>query len=151
MRMFIRKAADDTTFGWVIVRIALVAAPLGPAMRANLAADIDAGLRARRFRSASPQAAYDLVLGFGLMGMRSVLRGEAGPAHAEDVAQMTLTALGVPDADEIAHLSMDDESLADRVGRGPMKPASADSSPKRRARGSTAIAGGERRMAPLVG
>lgn len=63
----------------------------------------------------------DLVLGFGLMGTRSVLRGEAGPTHAEDVAQMTLTALGVPNAAEVARRSMDEESLAARAGGRPME------------------------------
>lgn len=124
VRMFIRKAASDPTWGWVIVRIALIAAPIGTSMRKNMAADIHAGLAEGRFQSPSRQAAYDLVLGLGLMGMRSVLRKEAGPDHAENVAEIVLTALAVPDAAEIAHRSMDKEMLADRTcGTSAMSPA----------------------------
>ncbi len=108
VRTFIRKAASDPIRAWVVVRIALIAAPLGKSMRANLTADIKAGLGAGRFQSPSVQAAYDVVLGLGLMGMRSVLRGEAGPHHAEDIAQLVLKALAVPDAVEVAHRSMDE-------------------------------------------
>lgn len=102
LRSYIRKAAADPVWGWVIVRIALVAAPLGPAMRANLAKDLADGAAAGRFAVQSVQAAQDLVLGAGIMGMRSVLQGEAGAGHAEAVARMVLQALGVPDAAEVA-------------------------------------------------
>lgn len=102
LRSYIRKAAADPTWGWVIVRIAPVAAPLGPAMRANLTKDLADGIVAGRFAVPSMQAAQDLVLGAGIMGMRSVLQGDAGPGHAEAVAQMVLRALGVPDAEEVS-------------------------------------------------
>jgi AcrR family transcriptional regulator len=102
LRIYIRKAAADAPWGWVIVRIALVAAPLGPAMRANLQKDLADGIAAGRFVVPSLQAAQDLVLGAGIMGMRTVLRGEAEATHAETVAQMVLQALGVPDAAEVA-------------------------------------------------
>jgi AcrR family transcriptional regulator len=102
VRLFVRKAASDPTWGWIIVRIALVAAPLGAGMREHLAIDINDGLSAGRFQSPSVQAAYDLVLGLGMMGMRSVLRGDVGTGHAEDIAQLVLRALGVQDATEVA-------------------------------------------------
>ena len=99
---YIRKAAEDAAWGWVIVRIALVAAPLGPAMRANLEKDLADGVAAGRFVVPSVQAAQDLVLGAGIMGMRAVLQGDADAGHAEAVARMVLMALGVPDAAEVA-------------------------------------------------
>jgi AcrR family transcriptional regulator len=102
VRSYIRKAAADPAWGWVIVRIALVAAPLGPAMRANLAKDLADGVAAGRFVVPSMQAAQDLVLGAGIMGMRSVLRGEAEAGHAEVVARLVLQSLGVADAAEVA-------------------------------------------------
>jgi len=122
MRMYMHKAAEDPVFGWVIVRIALVAAPLGPAMRADLAADVKAGLAHGRFRCGTPQAAQDMILGTAVMGMRSVLRGEAGPDHAEAVARMALTALGVRNAAAVARMKMDRQSLAARAERGAAKP-----------------------------
>jgi AcrR family transcriptional regulator len=115
VRTFVRKAASDPTWGWIIVRIALVAAPIGTSMRAYLAADIKDGLTTGRFHSPSRQAAYDLVLGTGLMAMRSVLRGEADAGHAEAAAQVLLTALDVPDAAEVAHRPMDADNLAARA------------------------------------
>ena len=102
VRTYIRKAATDPIRGWIIVRIALIAAPLGDAMRADLTQDIGDALAAGRIRAASPQAAHDLILGAGLMGMRAVLRGDAPESHAEDVAELLLTALGVPDATAVA-------------------------------------------------
>lgn len=102
LRGYIRQAAADPAWGWAIVRIALVAAPLGPAMRSNLGKDLADGIAAGRFVVPSMQAAQDLVLGAGIMGMRSVLRGEAAVEHAEAIAQLVLLSLGVPDAAEVA-------------------------------------------------
>ncbi|MFC7473906.1 TetR/AcrR family transcriptional regulator [Dankookia sp. GCM10030260] len=116
VRLFIRQAAADATWGWIIVRVALIAAPLGETMRADLATDIADGIAAGRFQVAAPQVAYDLVLGAGLMGMRSVLRGEAAPGHAEAVARMLLLALGVADAAEVAARPM---AEADILARSP--------------------------------
>lgn len=102
LKAFVAKAASDPVIGWVVVRIALVAAPLGPTMRANIRSYLEAGMASNRFRLPTIQAGQDLILGLGLFGMRSVLRGEAGPNHPEEIAQMALSALGVADASEIA-------------------------------------------------
>jgi AcrR family transcriptional regulator len=115
VRMFIRKAETDPTWGWIIVKIALIAAPIGSTMRENITADIDDGLGTGRFRTSSRQAIFDLVLGSGLMGMRSALLGEAGVGHAENVAEIVLMALGVPDAGEVAHRSMDERMIISRA------------------------------------
>jgi AcrR family transcriptional regulator len=114
VRAFVRLAAADHTSGWVIVRIALVAAPLGASMQDYLAEDVRAGLASGRFRVSSPQAAADLILGAGLMGMRSVLRGDADETHAEHVAQAVLSALGVKGAATLANRSMDAEAISSR-------------------------------------
>lgn len=102
VRRFIQLAMADSNAGWVIVRIALLTAPIGDRMRDEIATDLLDGIRTGRFRVESAQAASDAVLGLGMMGMRSVLRNEAGPEHAEHIAEMVLRALGVPDAAEIA-------------------------------------------------
>ncbi len=101
LRTFVRLAAADPTAAAVIVRIALLAAPLGIRMRDYLSADVDDGLASGRFRAPSTQAACDVILGLGLMGMRSVLRGEVPPEHAEHIAEMALRGLGVDDAAEV--------------------------------------------------
>lgn len=114
VRTFIRTAAADRTWGWVIVRIALVAAPLGATMRAFLTADIEEGRASRRFSVPSIQVAADIVLGSALMGMRSVLRGEAGVSHAEAIASGILRALGADDIDELVLRPLDPEAISAR-------------------------------------
>ncbi|MCA3280663.1 MAG: TetR/AcrR family transcriptional regulator [Roseomonas sp.] len=101
VRGYIRKAASDPVWGWAVVRIALVAAPLGTTMRSNLTRDLTEGTAIGRFRLTSVAAAQDLVLGAGLMGMRSVLVGDVKAEHAECVAQAILMALGVADAADV--------------------------------------------------
>jgi AcrR family transcriptional regulator len=115
VRTFILMAAADPVRGWVVVRIALVSAPLGEMMRSWMTDDITTGLSAKRFRTSSVQAAADAILGLGLMGMRSVLRGEAGIEHAEHVAEMVLRALGVPDAAEVAQRDISDDAIIARA------------------------------------
>lgn len=102
VQAYVRGAAEDPVWGWAVVRMALVAAPLGGAMRANLARDIEDGLASGRFAGVTPAVARDLVLGAGLMGMRSVLQGEACASHAAEVAEALLRALGVADAASVA-------------------------------------------------
>lgn len=116
LRRFIRQAVADPVAGGVIVRIALLAAPLGATMRKELTADLQFGLMQGRFRLPSVQAGRDLVLGLGLMGIRTVLRGDADAGHAEHVATMALRALGVAEAAEIATRPLDDAALATRSG-----------------------------------
>ena len=118
IRSYIRRATADPTWGWVIVRIALVAAPLGTTMRGFLTADIEDGIAARRFRVPSVQVAADIVLGSAMMAMRSVLRGEAGNGHAEAVACGVLTAFGVADAAGVVRRSLDERAIIARVRRG---------------------------------
>ena len=121
LRSYIRKAESDPAWGWVIVRIALVAAPLGPAMRANLETDLADGVAAGRFVVPSIQAAQDLVLGAGIMGMRSVLRGEAAAGHAEVVARLVLQSLGVPDAAEVATRPMPSKAAMPSADAPPLQ------------------------------
>lgn len=108
IRSFIRLAADDPNAGWVIVRTALLAAPIGERMREGVAADALDGIASGRFKVPSAQVACDVMLGLGLMGMRSVLRQEAGSNHAEHIAEVVLRALGVADAADIAQRPLED-------------------------------------------
>ncbi|WP_431268743.1 hypothetical protein [Dankookia sp. P2] len=71
-------------------------------MRADLAADIADGIAAGRFDVASPQVAHDLVLGAGIMGMRSVLRGRPGRTTARMSPGRCCAGFCVADAAEVA-------------------------------------------------
>jgi hypothetical protein len=97
-------------------------------MRADLATDIADGIATGRFEVASPQVGYDVVLGAGLMGMRSVLRGEAAPGHAEAVARTLLLGLGVADAAEVAARSLAEADILAR-SRRPCVDRGADAAP----------------------
>lgn len=106
LRCYIRRAAAEPEWGWAVVRIAFVAAPLGTRMTRDLGQDLREGLEGGRFHAASMQAAADVVLGAGILGMRAVLRGEAPEGHAEGVALAVLRALGVADAEAVARLPL---------------------------------------------
>jgi AcrR family transcriptional regulator len=107
VRGFIRTAGADPVLGWAVVRMAVVAAPLGETMRAHLSDDLRQGMESGRFAVPSLVAARDLVLGLGIMGMRAVLQGEAGAEHAEAIAELVLRGLGVADAAEVARRPLD--------------------------------------------
>ena len=107
VRGFIRWAHADPVLGWSVVRMAVVAAPLGETMRSLLAHDLEQGIESGRFVVPSLAAARDVVLGAGIMGMRAVLEGEAKEEHAEAVGELVLRALGVLDAAEVAQRPFD--------------------------------------------
>jgi AcrR family transcriptional regulator len=117
VRGFIRRAHADPVLGWAVVRMAVVAAPLGARMRDDLGQDIDQGMATGRFTLPSPVVGRDLVLGAGIMGMRAVLQREAGVEHAEHMAMLVLRALGVADAEAVANRPLDAAA-----GAGPEAP-----------------------------
>lgn len=99
LRQFLHQARRDATWGWVIVRIGLVAAPLSETIERGVMSDLEAGIRLNRFQVDSIQAAMDLVLGTGLMAMRSILDRQTSPNHPEQITQLILKTLGVPEAE----------------------------------------------------
>jgi AcrR family transcriptional regulator len=99
IRQFLHQSIRDATWGWVIVRIGLVAAPLSETIERGVMSDLEAGIRLKRFHVDSFQAAIDLILGTGLMAMRSILEGHLEPDYPEQIAKMILKALGVADAE----------------------------------------------------
>jgi AcrR family transcriptional regulator len=102
IRQFLHQSIRDPTWGWAIVRIGLIAAPLSETIERGVMTDLEAGIRLNRFQVNHFQAAVDLILGTGLMAMRSILEGHTEPEYPEQIAKIILQALGVTDAD--AHL-----------------------------------------------
>ncbi|WP_330911094.1 hypothetical protein [Nostoc sp. UHCC 0870] len=82
----------------MIVRIRLVAAPLSETIERGVMTDLEPGIRLNRFQVDSLQAAIDLILGTGLMAMRSILSGQTEPDYPEQIAKIILKTLGVADA-----------------------------------------------------
>ncbi|HEY9658135.1 MAG TPA: TetR/AcrR family transcriptional regulator [Allocoleopsis sp.] len=99
LRQFLHQAMRDATWGWVIVRIGLVAAPLSETIERGLMSDLEAGIRLKRFQVESAQATVDLVLGTSLMAMRTILEGHTEPNYPEQVTKLILKSLGVDDDD----------------------------------------------------
>ncbi|HEY9641210.1 MAG TPA: helix-turn-helix domain-containing protein [Coleofasciculaceae cyanobacterium] len=99
LRQFLHQAMRDATWGWVIVRIGLVAAPLSETIERGLMSDLEAGIRLERFRVDSVQATVDLVLGTSLMAMRTILEGHTEPNYPEQITKLILKSLGVVDVE----------------------------------------------------
>ena len=95
IRQFLHQAMRDATWGWVIVRSGLVAAPLSETISTGVTTDLEAGMRLQRFQVENKQAAIDLILGTGLMAMRTILGGHPAPDYPEQIAKLILTTLGV--------------------------------------------------------
>ncbi|MBD2198474.1 MULTISPECIES: TetR/AcrR family transcriptional regulator [Calothrix] len=102
LRQFLHQARHDSTWGWVIVRVGLVAAPLSETIERGVMTDLEAGIRINRFQVDSLQATIDLILGTGLMAMRSILAGHTASDYPEQIAKIILKTLGVADAEAIA-------------------------------------------------
>jgi AcrR family transcriptional regulator len=99
LRQFLHQACQDPVWGWFIVRVGLVAAPLSETIERGVMTDLEAGVRLQRFQVENRQAAIDLILGTGLMAMRSILSGQTVPDYPEQIAKMILKTLGIADAD----------------------------------------------------
>jgi AcrR family transcriptional regulator len=113
MRQFLHQAMRDATWGWVIVRIGLVAAPLSETIERGLMSDLEAGIRLNRFQVDHLQAAIDLILGTGLMAMRSILAGQTPPDYPEQITKLILKTLGITDQEAEAIASKFLEPLQD--------------------------------------
>jgi AcrR family transcriptional regulator len=97
LRQFLHQAMGDATWGWVIVRSGLVSAPLSETITQGLSTDLDAGISSQRFQVDDRQAAIDLILGTGLMAMRTILGGHVDPNYPEQISKLILKTLGVDD------------------------------------------------------
>jgi AcrR family transcriptional regulator len=95
MRQFLHQARRDSTWGWMIVRTGLVAAPLSDTIKTGVTTDLMAGIELGRFQVECAQAAIDLVLGTGLMAMRTILNGQSEADYPEQVVWLILKSLGV--------------------------------------------------------
>jgi AcrR family transcriptional regulator len=99
IRQLLHRASQDKTWGWVIVRIGLAAAPLSETIERGALADLEPGIQQNRFQVDSTQAATALILGTGLMALRTILEGQTEPDYPEQIAKIILKSLGIPDAE----------------------------------------------------
>ena len=107
IRQFLHQAQRDDTWGWLIVRIGLIAAPLTETIHQGVRSDLEAGIQQQRFQVDSVQAAIDLVMGSGFMAIRSILEGQTPPDHPEQVAKLILKTMGIADSEAAAIVSQE--------------------------------------------
>lgn len=105
IRRFAEKAAQDPVWGKATVAMGVRVGEVSEHIAANMTRDLEEGIARGRFKVPSRQAAADLVLGGGLMAMRSVSTLRAGSDHAFHIAALLLRGLGIDaaEADEIVH------------------------------------------------
>lgn len=93
---FMQRAGEDAVWGRVILDISFKRPTtyVGDTTERNMKADLDAGRRQGCFTLENDEVAYDIIMGVGMLGLRSVLDGRAGPDHAYLIAERVLLALG---------------------------------------------------------
>ena len=91
----LRRAADDPTWGRAVLRLIDHRHSFSGEMGSYLREDLDAGLDAGRFEVGADEVTLDLVLGLLLMSIHRIVRGDAGPDHAERVVERALGILGI--------------------------------------------------------
>lgn len=104
MRLSIRKAADDHTWGWLLFRLTAGDPGMNEDLRSFPLRDIRAGMAMGRFAAEDPEIACDYFIGIAMMAIKAVLIGERPEDYAERCAFLTLRGLGLAasDAQEVA-------------------------------------------------
>jgi TetR/AcrR family transcriptional regulator, ethionamide resistance regulator len=114
MHRIFASLATDPVRGWVGLRMDVSALRRPLVLEAKFDKVFVAGVARGRFRDFSLGAARNLMFGTGRMAQYEILLGRCGPHHAEEVAAVILTGLGVP-ADEAADLSRRARATAARL------------------------------------
>lgn len=104
VRLFIRLAYADPSWGWLILRIDSADKILRQHLRQYPLADIKAGMASGKLKLTSAEAACDLVLGASLSAMTAAVLGETMSDYGDEVCFLILRGLGVDD-DEAAQAS----------------------------------------------
>jgi AcrR family transcriptional regulator len=89
------RAAEDPMWGRAVLRLVdrhrSYSRDIGGYLREDLAAGFDEG----RFEFGPDEITLDVLLGLILMSIRRIIRGDAGPDHAEHVLERALAILGI--------------------------------------------------------
>jgi AcrR family transcriptional regulator len=89
------RAAEDPTWGRVVLRLINHRRSYPREMIGYLREDLAAGFDEGRFEFGPDEITLDVLLGLILMSIRRIVRGDAGPDHAEHVLERALAILGV--------------------------------------------------------
>jgi AcrR family transcriptional regulator len=94
-RRFMLRALTDPAWGAAVLRVWNNTPLMAKRISEAAMGDLRAGKRKGRFTYSNERAAIDLLQGTVLAGMRSMLEGNAGEAHARATTAMILQGLGV--------------------------------------------------------
>lgn len=99
IRIYLHRAQKDRAWGWAMVNISSNGPKiLGDDTYRHAAVTLQAGIDSGDFKIASLQIGMDLVMGSTLAAILSILRGDAGPDHPEQIAKSLLIGLGIAPA-----------------------------------------------------
>jgi AcrR family transcriptional regulator len=94
-RLVLLRAADNPTWGWLIVALSADEATLNDDLRGYPRPDLRAGEAVGRFRYENEAVATDLVVGTMRAGLRALLQEGRGPHYPQALCKMILLALGL--------------------------------------------------------
>jgi AcrR family transcriptional regulator len=89
------RAAEDPTWGRAVLRLVDHRRTYSRQMVGYLREDLAAGFAAGRFEVGADEVTQDVMTGLILMSVRRIVRGDAGPDHAERVLERALAILGI--------------------------------------------------------
>jgi AcrR family transcriptional regulator len=109
-RLVLLRAAQDPTWGWLILALSADEATLNDDLRGYPRPDLRAGAAAGRFRYERETSATDLVVGTMRAGLRALLHEGRDANYAQALCKMILQALGINriEASRISALSLPD-------------------------------------------
>jgi AcrR family transcriptional regulator len=111
--LVLKCATEDPTWGRVVLRLADYRRSFPREIHRYLREDLATGFDQGRFAFGPDEITLDLIVGLLMMSIRRIVRGDAGPGHAELVVERALTTLGIA-KDEAAILVADATADLDR-------------------------------------
>ncbi len=103
-RRYVGMGVESPAWALLLIDVVAAAPQLGEALAQDALADLRLGVRQKRFRVPSEDAALDVITGVCLAATRRVAEGRAPARHDVATAAVVLRALGMP-PDEAAELA----------------------------------------------
>lgn len=101
---YLSLAVQQPDIARFVMSVALASPVWDEQVRPFILADLNMGIRQKRFHVASREAALDMIVGTNFAAIRSILEARAGRGHVNATAATILRGLGMSpkDADDIA-------------------------------------------------
>ncbi len=102
----LKGAIDDPVWGRAVLRLTDEQRSFPRAVSRYMREDLAVGHERGRFEFGPDEITLDFISGLLMASIRRIVRGDAGPGHAERVVERALMTLGVP-GNEAAKLAAD--------------------------------------------